>query len=100
MAKRDKAQIKQNAAQIVNWLAANPAEFEGPGVSEESLTSAAGLSGMEETETALDLLENHEVVVREPDKMTMPHRILVKPGRIWPQTRDKASQTHGAAQAK
>jgi hypothetical protein len=95
MTKRDKAQIEQNAAQIVNWLAANPAEFEGLGVSEESLRGAAGLSGMEETETALDLLENHEVVVREPDKMTMPHRILVKPGRIWPQTRDKASQSAG-----
>lgn len=99
MAKRDKALIEADAAKIVNYLAANPGEFEGNGVSEESLAAPAGLSGIDETETALDLLENREVIVREPDKMTMPHRILVKPGRIWPQARDKALQSKPANQS-
>ncbi|HUK92133.1 MAG TPA: hypothetical protein VLZ81_17165 [Blastocatellia bacterium] len=99
MAKRDKAQIEENATRIVNWLSRNPAEFEGNGVSEDSLTGPAGLSGLDDTETALDLLENREVVVREPDKMTTPHRILVKPGRIWPQTRDDALKSQPASQS-
>jgi len=96
MSKRDKAEIERDAARIVNWLAANPTEFEGPGVSEESISGAAGLSGLDETETALDHLENHEVIVREPDKLTIPHRIMVKPGRVWPQARDKASSAGGS----
>lgn len=77
---------RENAARILDWLAVNPARFEEQGVSEKFLTDVLGLRGIEAAEAALDLLENREVVVRQPER-TAPEGILVKPGRFWPQTR-------------
>jgi len=42
-----------------------------------------------ELEAAVDYLENHEEVVRWPLALTSPPQFLLKPGRIWPETRDK-----------
>jgi hypothetical protein len=99
MAHRDKAEIEQNAALITSWLVDNITEFEQHGVSEDSLAGAAKISADEAT-TAIDRLENHEVVVRDPVALTKPLRFLVKPGRNWPPTRDKlvASRAAGPSQ--
>ena len=96
MSHREKAEIEESAARITSWLVDNSTEFEQSGVSEESLADAAGLSS-EQATTALDRLENREVVVRDPVALTKPPRFLVKPGRNWPPTRDKlvSSRTAG-----
>jgi hypothetical protein len=88
---------RENAARIVDWLALNAAAFEEQCLSEEVLTSAVGLHPIEAAEAALDLLENQEVIVRQPVKtrgdssaagLTMPAGgLLLRPGRYWPQTR-------------
>ena len=88
MTDRQKAQIEQNANSITSWLADNRAEFEEQGISEDSLSKAPGIGGIEEIRAAVDHLENHEVVVRWPQALATPPRFLLKPGRIWPETRD------------
>jgi hypothetical protein len=88
MAHRDKAEIEQNADRITNWLVDNSTDFEQHGVSEDSLAGAANLS-VDQVATAVDRLENHEVVVRDPVALTKPLRFLIKPGRNWTPTRDK-----------
>jgi hypothetical protein len=89
MSKGNKAEVEQNATRLANWLVDNRAEFEQQGISEESLTSAAGLPGDDQVRDAIDRLENREVVVRDPMALTKPPRFKVKPGRAWPETRDK-----------
>jgi hypothetical protein len=98
MAHRDKAEIEENAHRITNWLVDNSTEFEQSGVSEESLAGAANMSADQAT-TAVDRLENHEVVVRDPIALTRPPRFLVKPGRNWPPTRDKVVAARAAKSA-
>jgi hypothetical protein len=94
MAHRDKAEIERNADRITGWLVDNITQFEQHGVSEDSLTGAVNLSA-DQVAVAVDRLENHEVVVRDPVALTKPPRFLIKPGRNWPPTRDKlvASRT-------
>ena len=98
MAHRDKTEIEENAVLITNWLVDNSTEFEQRGVSEESLAGAAKMSS-DQTTTAVDRLENTEVVVRDPVALTRPPRFLVKPGRNWPPTRDKLVAARAAKSA-
>jgi len=98
MAQHDKAKIEENAVRITNWLVDNSTEFEKSGVSEESLAGAAEMSA-EQATTAVDRLENTEVVVRDPIALTRPPRFLVKPGRNWPPTRDKLVAARAAKSA-
>jgi len=83
-----KAEIQENAARITDWLLDNGAKFEQDGVSERSLARGVGIS-TEQARTAIDQLENREVVVRDPVALTDPPRFLVRPGRSWTSTRDK-----------
>jgi hypothetical protein len=87
MSDKDNAIAAQKAARVAEWLMGQGAEFEGEGVSEESLVSALGLSQDEITE-AIDYLENREEVVRFPRALTPPQFVL-KPGRGWPEIREK-----------
>ena len=83
-----KAEIQENAARITNWLLDNSAKFEQDGVGERSLARGVGIS-TEQARTAIDRLENREVVVRDPVALTDPPHFLVRPGRSWTSTRDK-----------
>lgn len=76
----------RHTSRILEWLSANHASFEEQGVTEELLMGAIDGLRREETDAALDLLENREIVVRLPDKQAA-ESILVKPGRGWPQAR-------------
>jgi hypothetical protein len=98
MAHRDKGEVEENAVRITNWLVDNSTEFEQRGVSEESLAGAAKMSA-EQATTAVDRLENREVVVRDPVALTRPPRFLVKPGRNWPPTRDRLVAARAAKPA-
>lgn len=95
MAHRDRTEIEQNAARITNWLVDHNTEFEQHGVSEDSLAGAVNLSA-DQVAPAVDRLENHEVVVRDPVALTKPLRFLVKPGRNWAPTRDKLVASRAA----
>ena len=98
MAHRDKAEIEQNASRITSWLVDNSAEFEQHGISEDSLAGSVKLPP-DQIATAVDRLENHEVVVRDPIALTKPPRFLVKPGRNWTPTRDKLLASRTASPA-
>lgn len=89
MPDRHKAKIEQDANRVVSWLADNHAEFEEQGISENSLTSAIEMGGVDQLRAAIDRLENKEVVVRRPVALTSPPQFLLRPGRTWPETRDK-----------
>ena len=89
MADDRKARIEQYADRIAEWLARNRTEFEQNGINENSLSAAIGITEAAELEAAVDYLENHEEVVRWPLALTSPPQFLLKPGRIWPETRDK-----------
>jgi hypothetical protein len=84
MADKRKAKAQEDAHKIAEWLVQNRTEFEQDGIGEDRLTSSVG---MPETDVrlALDHLENREEIVR------WPHALL-KPGRVWPQIRDKVLQ--------
>jgi hypothetical protein len=88
MSDKDNSIVAQNAARAAEWLMGQGAEFEGQGVSEESLASALGLTHDEITE-AIDHLENREEVVRFPRPSTTPPQVILKPGRGWPEIREK-----------
>jgi len=98
MAHREKPEVEENAVRITNWLVDNSTEFEQRGLSEESLAAAAKMS-TEQAITAVDRLENREVVVRDPIALTRPPRFLVKPGRNWLPTRDKLVAARAAKSA-
>jgi hypothetical protein len=89
MAGDHRAQIKQHADRIIEWLAQHQTEFEGEGVDEESLAGSVGMAANEVVE-AVDYLENHEDVVRFPHGLTSPSRFVLKPGRNWPAIREEA----------
>lgn len=80
----------QNATRVAEWLMNQGTEFEEHGVGEDGLASALGLTHDEITE-ALDYLENREEVVRIPRALTTPPQFTLKPGRGWPEIRDKIS---------
>jgi hypothetical protein len=88
MADRRKTKSAQDANRIAEWLVDNSAEFEQAGIGQDKLAAAVGISENEVTE-AVDYLENREEVVRWPQALTTPPRFLLKPGRIWPETRDE-----------
>ena len=96
MADRQKARIEQHADSITRWLAENRADFEEQGISEDSLTNVPDMGGIEEVRAAVDHLENHEVVVRWPQALATPPRFLIKPGRMWPETRDRLLEGRAA----
>jgi hypothetical protein len=81
-------ELGEDAARIANWLVDNREQFEQSGISEDSIGGLAGVSGSDAVQTAIDQLENKEVVVRDPEELTRPPRFTIKPGRSWPETRD------------
>jgi hypothetical protein len=96
MSDRNKAKIEQDSMRVASWLADNHAQFEEQGVTEDSLAGAAQIGGIDQVRAAVDRLENREVVVRWPVAATSPPQFLLKPGRAWPETRDKLSKSTGA----
>ena len=88
MSDEHKSKVARNAGRVAEWLASQGAAFEGPGISEDSLTSALGMAHDEITE-ALDYLENREEVVRFPRALATPPQVALKPGRGWPEVRDE-----------
>jgi hypothetical protein len=81
MADKRKTKAQEDAHKIAEWLVQNRNEFEHEGIGEARLTSSVGIPESD-VRLALDHLENREEIVR------WPHALL-KPGRIWPQVRDK-----------
>ena len=81
MAEKRKAKALEDANRIAEWLVQNRAEFEQAGIGADKLIASVGIPETD-VRLALDHLENREEIVR------WPHALL-KPGRIWPQTRDK-----------
>ena len=88
MAVKHKEEVEQNALRVAHWLADNEAEFEQQGIYEDKVAAAMGLADLESKE-AVDYLENREDVVRMPKALTTPPQFLLKPGRGWPDMRDK-----------
>ena len=84
-----KARNEQNALRVAGWLLEHEAEFEGPGVRESGIAEALGLSEAD-SEAAVDYLENREEVVRWPEALSTPPVFLLKPGRGWPEIKEKA----------
>jgi hypothetical protein len=96
MPDRNKAKIEQNANRVVSWLADNRAEFEERGINESSLAGVAEIGGVDQVRSAIDRLENREVVVRRPIALTSPPQFLLTPGRTWPAVRDKLAGAQSA----
>jgi hypothetical protein len=86
MTDRRKTKSAEDANRIAEWLVDHSSEFEQAGISEDKLATAVGISENEAME-AIDHLENREEVVRWPQAGATPPRFLLKPGRIWPETR-------------
>lgn len=91
-----KSQVEQNAHKIVEWLVENRTEFEEQGVRQDALTNAVGMAEADIME-AIDHMENHEEVVRMPQGMTIPPHFLLKPGRGWPDIKDKIAAKGSSA---
>ena len=89
MANRRKAEIEENANRITNWLVDNRVAFESKGIPEDSLITGVGIKVVDDARSAIDHLESHEVVVRDPEALTRPPRFTVRTGRNWVATRDK-----------
>jgi hypothetical protein len=81
--------IEPKAQRVAQWLVENRTDFEGQGIAEDKLAAALGMTDAEITEV-VDHLEAHEEVVRMPQALTSPPHFLLKPGRGWPDVRDKA----------
>ena len=88
MADNRKAVTEENARRVARWLVENRAEFEGAGVGEDRLAPALRMADAEITE-AIDHLEAREDVVRVPRALAVPPQVLLKPGRGWPEVRNK-----------
>ena len=91
-----KSQVEQNSQRIVEWLAENRTTFEEQGVDQNTLTTAVGMTESDLME-AIDHLENREEVVRMPQGMTIPPHFLLKPGRGWPDIKDKIAGKSSSA---
>jgi hypothetical protein len=89
-------ELGEDAARIANWLVDNREQFEQSGITEDSIGGLAGVTGPDAVQTAIDQLENKEVVVRDPEALTPP-RFTIKPGRSWPETRDALLNARSAA---
>ena len=87
MADEHKSAAEQNAQRVAQWLVENRAEFEGPGIDEDKLAAALGMTSAEVT-AAVDHLENREEVGRVPQALTIPPQFVLKAGRGWPELRD------------
>lgn len=83
-----KAAATPEMQRVVQWLIQNRTEFEGQGIGEDKLADALGMASTEVTEL-VDHLEAREDVVRMPQGLSTPPRFLLKPGRGWPEVRDK-----------
>ena len=83
----------EKSGRILAWLNEHRGEFEGDGVSEQSLASAVGLSEQEARE-AVDRLENREALVRIP-RHDAPGSFTLQPARGWADIRDELGR--GAA---
>jgi DNA-binding GntR family transcriptional regulator len=71
----------EKSDRILAWLYEHRGEFEGEGVSEQSLASAVGLSEPDVTE-AVDRLESREAVARVP-RHGAPGSFVLQPARGW-----------------
>lgn len=90
-------ELGEDAARIANWLVDNREQFEQSGISGDSIGGLAGISGPDAVQTAIDQLENKEIVVRDPEALTRPPRFTIKPGRSWPEARDEMLNARSAA---
>ena len=81
MADEHRPRHDEKADRVLAWLHEHRAEFEGEGVSEQSLASAVGLPERDVTE-AVDRLENREAVVRIP-RHDEPGGFTLQPARGW-----------------
>lgn len=88
MTDANKTQAEQNAHRIAEWLVQNRTTFEEQGVSQDEVVSAVGMSDADITD-AMDYMENREEIVRMPQGLTIPPHFLLKPGRGWPDIKDK-----------
>ena len=82
MASKDQSKAREDALRVAQWLREHRAEFEAGGIREDTLPATVGLS-REALTAAVDNLENHEEVVRVPQALTPPPRIVLKPGRAF-----------------
>lgn len=96
MATRHRPELSPNAVRIANWLVDKRAEFEERGISEDATIDAAGVEKAE-ARTAIDQLENRETLVRDPEALTKPPRFVLKPGRNWPDMRDRLLGSRSAS---
>lgn len=71
----------EKSDRILAYLYEHRGEFEGEGVSEQSLASAVGFSEQDARE-AVDRLENREAVVRIP-RHDAPGNFTLQPARGW-----------------
>ncbi len=88
MADEHRGGANENMQRVARWLAENRTEFEESGIGEDRLASATGMT-REEVTDAVDHLEAREEVVRIPQGLSTPPQFLLKPGRGWPDYRDK-----------
>jgi hypothetical protein len=96
MSDRNKAKIEQDSMRVASWLAEHCPEFEEQGVNEDSLASAAQIGGIDQIRSAVDRLENREVVVRWPVTGASRPQFMLKPGRAWRETHEKLTKSSGA----
>jgi len=97
-----KARVENDAARITSWILDHRDEFESQGVSEDTVVTSAGIEKAEDAREAIDHLESREDLVRMPQALAKPPRFVLKPGRNWPETRDKlaGARSRDAAEAK
>jgi DNA-binding GntR family transcriptional regulator len=81
MTEEHRPKYDEKSGRILAWLYEHRAEFEGEGVSEQSLAAAAGLAE-EEAREAVDRLENREAVARVPQH-DAPGSFVLQPARGW-----------------
>ena len=84
----------EKSERVLAWLREHRAEFEGEGVSEQSLASAVGLSEQEAT-AAVDRLENREALVRIP-RHDAPGSFTLQPARGWADITDELGKEPAA----
>jgi hypothetical protein len=84
-----------DAARVARWLAEHAAEFEGEGVSEDSLAASVGLKA-EAVTRAVDHLENREAVARLPHGHAGHASFLLQPARGWADIREEVLGGQGS----
>jgi DNA-binding GntR family transcriptional regulator len=81
MADEHRPRHDEKSDRVLAWLYEHRGEFEGEGVSEQSLAAAVGLSE-DDAREAVDKLENRVAVVRVP-RHDAPGSFTLQPARGW-----------------